>query len=155
MWLNKDDGNNEDPFLQFDNDIQLADHLRGLSTYGRFLRFAKDFRCEEGFQLPYCPIEKENRVYIQLRLKNAAEFLSRKDYCDNWKSEMHETFCFWDLEEWKHELEKAGFRIHPSSTAYTNKWIADNRWKEKVELYDPGFTKMEYPVTTMLLIGSK
>ena len=155
MWLNKDDGNNEDPFLQFDNETQLADHLRGLSTYGRFLRFAKDFRCEEGFQLPYCLIEKENRVYIQLRLKNAAEFLSRKDYCDNWKSEMHETFCFWDLEEWKHELEKAGFRIHPSSTAYTNKWIADNRWKGKVELYDPGFTKMEYPATTMLLIGSK
>ena len=155
MWLNKDDGNNEDPFLQFDNAIQLADHLRGLSTYGRFLRFAKDFRSEEGFLLLYSFIEKENRVYIQLTLKNAAEFLSRKDYCDNWKSEMHETFCFWDLEEWKHELEKAGFRIHPSSTAYTNKWIADNRWKGKVELYDPGFTKMEYPATTMLLIGSK
>jgi hypothetical protein len=79
-------------------------------------------------------------------------FLSRQDYCDNWKSEMHETFCFWDLEEWKHELEKAGFRIYPSSLLTQTNGSLIIRWKGKVELYDPGFTKMEYPATTMLLI---
>jgi len=155
MWLNKDDGNSEDPFLEFDNAIQLADHLHGLSTYSRFLRFAKDFRSEEGFQLPYSVIEKGAQTYIQLNLKNAAEFLSRKDYCDNWKSEMHETFCFWDFDEWKHELQKIGFRIHPSSVAYTNKWIVNNRWNGKVTLYDLNLKPLDYPATTMLLIGMK
>ena len=155
MWLNKDDGNNEDPFKNFDESIQLSQHLQKLSTYSRFLRFAKDFRQEEGFQLSYAIVEKEDKTYVQLSFANAAEFLSRKDYCDNWKSEMHETFCFWDFEEWKEELEKAGFRIHPSSIAYTNKWIADNRWKGKAALYDADLVKLEYPVTTMLLIGIK
>ena len=155
MWLNKDDGNNDDPFLQFDNAKQLADHLCGLSTYSRFLRFAKDFRCEEGFQLPYSVVEKENEVYIQLRLKNGAEFLSRKDYFDNWKSEMHETFCFWDFNEWKEHLQQAGFRIHPSSHVYTNQWIVNNRWKDKAVLYNLNFEPVDYPVTTMLLIGVK
>src|SRR5688572_4441592 len=155
MWLNKDDGNNEDPLLQIDNPIQLADHLRRLSTYSRFLRFAKDFRCEEGFQLPYSVVEKDYQVYIQLNLKNAAEYLSRKDYCDNWKSEMHETFCFWHLEEWKQELQKVGFRIHPLSVAYTNKWIVDNRWKGKAALYDLDLKPLDHPVTTMVLIGMK
>lgn len=155
MWVNKSDGNNKDPFPQFDNATQLADHLRGLSTYGRFLRFAKDFRSAEGLQLPYSLIEKENRLYIRLSLKNAAEFLSRKDYCDNWKSEMHETFCFWDFNEWKEHLQKAGFGIHPSSHVYTNQWIVNNRWKNKTVLYNLNFEPIDYPVTTMMLIGVK
>ena len=155
MWLNKDDGYNEDPFKNFDESIRLSQHLQKLSTYSRFLRFAKDFRQEEGFQLSYAIVEKEDKTYVQLSFANAAEFLSRKDYCDNWKSEMHETFCFWDFEEWKEALQKAGFRIHPSSIAYTNKWIADNRWKGKAALYDADLVKLEYPVTTMLLIGIK
>jgi len=155
MWLKKDDGSNDDPFSQFDNSIQLSAHLQSLSTYGRFLRFAKDFRSEEGYQLPFIALEKENRIYIQLSLKNAAEFLSRKDYYDNWKSEMHETFCFCDFEEWKQELKKVGFRIDPSSTAYTNKWIADNRWVGKATLHGLNLEILDYPVTTMLLIGIK
>ena len=155
MWLNNDDGNNKDPFVQFDNTMQLADHLRGLSTYSRFMRFAKDFRAEEGFQLPYSVVEKENQVYIQLSLKNAAEFLSRKDYCENWKSEMHETFCFWDIEEWKQQLQKVGFRIHPLSGAYTNQWIVNNRWVGKVSLYNLDLEPLDFPVTTMLLVGMK
>ncbi len=155
MWLNKNDGNNDDPFTQFDNSIQLSAYLQSLSTYSRFLRFAKDFRSEEGYQLPFIVVEKGNKTYIQLSLKNAMEFLSRKDYCDNWESEMHETFCFWDVEEWKHELQKVGFRIDPSSTAYTNKWIVDNRWVGKVALHDLNLEILEYPVTTILLIGLK
>ena len=105
--------------------------------------------------MSYIKVEKENQIYIQLSLKNAAEFLSRKDYCDNWKSEMHETFCFWNFEEWKQELQKVGFRIHPLSDAYTNQWIVDNRWIGKASLYNLNLEPLDYPVTTMLLIGVK
>ena len=155
MWLDQHDGDNDDPLKSMNESAELSQHLQQLSTYSRFIRFAADFRNEEGFHLPYKKVDIEKKSYIQLSLANAAEFLSRKDYCDNWKSEMHETFCFWDFDEWKLELQKAGFSIHPSSKAYLNKWIADNRWVGKVELFDLELNHVEYPVTTMLLIGMK
>jgi len=68
---------------------------------------------------------------------------------------MHETFCFWDFNEWKEHLQQAGFRIHPSSHVYTNQWIVNNRWKDKAVLYNLNFEPVDYPVTTMLLIGVK
>lgn len=71
---------------------------------------------------------------------------------------MHETFCFWDIEEWKNHLTESGFRVHPSSSSYTNDWIVKNRWEGKAELFTQGKGGLEsvaYPGTTMLLIGVK
>ncbi|HEV8504641.1 MAG TPA: transferase, partial [Chitinophagaceae bacterium] len=87
-----------------------------------------------------------------------AEFLAHKDYFDNWQSEMHETFCFWDFDEWKHELQNAGFKIHPESKVFANPWIVDNRWRNKSALFDLKGTEripVDYPVTTMFLIAVK
>jgi hypothetical protein len=84
--------------------------------------------------------------------------MSRKDSLDNWESEMHETFCFWDFNEWKNNLEAAGFIVSPESRAYTNTWIVENRLKGKVELFihDNGqLTRFEYPVSHMILLGEK
>ena len=47
-----------------------------------------------------------------LSLRDACEFLSKKDYLDNWRSEMHETFCFWSLADWRSAVERAGFVVH-------------------------------------------
>lgn len=83
--------------------------------------------------------------------------MSRKDYVDNWESEMHETFCFWDFEEWKSHLQKIGFRISPESNAYVNEWIVKNRLEGKVELFsdESSPAKLEYPVSGMILIAQK
>lgn len=158
LWLNDKDGSNTDPFLQFNDRNELSHYLQSLSTYAMFLRFAKDFRKKEGHQVHFEEVKIENRTYIKTSLRNASEFLSRKDYTDNWESEMHETFCFWDFEEWKNHLTEAGFRIHPSSSSYTNDWIVKNRWEGKAELYVMGGEELQpvaYPETTMLLIGVK
>lgn len=91
-------------------------------------------------------------------MQDAAEFLSRKDYSDNWQSEMHETFCFWDFNEWKDNLKQAGFSIHPSSHSFTNEWIVKNRWVDKVTLFsleNNNLKKIDYPLTHMILIGVK
>lgn len=156
--MNDEDGSNINPFLQFSDRNELSHYLQSLSTYARFLRFAKDFRKKEGYQVHFEEVKIENRTYIKTSLRNASEFLSRKDYTDNWESEMHETFCFWDFEEWKNHLTEAGFRIHPSSSSYTNDWIVKNRWEGKAELYVMGGEELQpvaYPETTMLLIGVK
>lgn len=158
MLLNREDGNNEDPYKTFAEREQLSQYLQQLSTYGLFLRFARDFRAAEGYQLSYTTVVAEGHTYLQLSLQDAAEFLSRKDYTDNWQSEMHETFCFWDFDEWQEQLCSAGFKIHPQSYVTTNQWIVENRWKDKVSLFVPedGILKpYAYPVTHMVLVGIK
>lgn len=71
---------------------------------------------------------------------------------------MHETFCYWDFEEWKQQLEVAGFSIHASSKAYINDWIVNKRLKGKAALFtfrDGILCEMDYPVSHMLLVGIK
>jgi SAM-dependent methyltransferase len=157
-WLNDEDGSNADPFKELADKHALSVYLQELSTYARFLRFARDFRRKEGYLLPFKETIFDNKTYIVCSLQDAAEFLSRKDYTDNWQSEMHETFCFWDFTEWKQHLQEAGFTIHPSSRAFTNEWIVNNRWKGKAELFtlqNDQLKTLDYPVTTMFLIGVK
>lgn len=158
MKLNKFDGRNDDYDQPLAEREKLRDYLKGLSTYGRFLRFAIDFRKAEGYQLSYRFVTIENDEYIELPLKDACEFISRKDYLDNWQSEMHETFCFWDFDEWKAIVEQAGFKVSPESRAYVNEWIVENRLKGKVELFEmttSGLSKIYQPVTNMILVAEK
>jgi hypothetical protein len=155
LWLREDDGENSETHL---SGYALPERLRRLSTRARFYRFAHDFRKTEGYALPYRDEIIEGKLYHVLQLADAAEFLSRKDYADNWESEMHETFCFWDFDEWKQELQKAGFRIHPGSYAFRNEWIAENRWKNcsAISAFVNGqLMPVDYPLTTMILVAVK
>lgn len=158
MWLSKEDGVMHDYQKPCENREALAQHLQGLSTYARFLRFARDFRAAEGYKLWYTEVEIAGKNYIQLSLRDAAEFLSRKDYTDNWQSEMHETFCFWDFDEWQQQLKQAGFSIHPQSYATTNQWIVTHRWSGKAQLFtkeNDVLSVLDYPLTHMILVGVK
>jgi hypothetical protein len=155
MKLNSIDGRNDDFDKKHNTREQLSEYLKGLSTYARFLRFSKDFRAKESYRLNYEKVEKDSSTYIKLSLRDACEFMSRKDYTDNWESEMHETFCFWDFEEWKGHLVAAGFRIEPTSNAYANPWIIENRLKGRVNIYDTDLVEMAYPVTNMMMVASK
>lgn len=163
MKLNKDDGTevdggkHHDIDRSFDPDDRegLKSFLDGLSTYDRFLRFARDFRMDEGFHLPYELVQRGAEQYVELSLQNACEFLSKKDYTDNWSSEMHETFCFWDFPDWLSAVQRAGFRVLDASTDYRNPWIIENRYRNKVELYDEALQPLEYPVTNMILVAVK
>jgi hypothetical protein len=95
---------------------------------------------------------------IRLRLQDACEFMSKKDYTDNWQSEMCETFCFWNFPEWTGAVERAGFTVHPASYPFTNPWIVENRYKGRVKLFrkvNGTLEPMEYPVTNMVLIAEK
>jgi hypothetical protein len=157
MKLNDQDGRSDDYEKTFSEREALARYLTGLSTKGRFFRFARDFRKKEGYVLNYRWVTINGQEYVSISLKDASEFMSRKDYVDNWESEMHETFCYWDFEEWKHHLRKAGFTIDDRSIAYTNPWIVANRWERKVELFSDGGEpqKIEYPVSNQLIIAVK
>jgi len=157
MKLSDTDGRNDDFDKKFNTREELAVYLRGLSTLGRFKRFVQDFRKKERYNFTYETLAQNGATYFKLKLRDACEFMSRKDYVDNWESEMHETFCFWDFEEWKTNLKAAGFTITSSSNAYTNDWIVNNRLVDKVELLkaDGSIEKIPYPVTNMIMIAEK
>ncbi len=92
MRLNRDDGRNDDFAAMFDKHERgkCREYLQGLSTFGRFLRFQRDFRHEAGYCLESETETTGGETFIRLRLQDACEFMSKKDYVDNWQSEMHE-----------------------------------------------------------------
>jgi hypothetical protein len=137
---------------------KFREYLQGLSTFARFLRFQNDFRRSEGYRLSADMEVIDGATYFRLRLQDACEFASKKDYVDNWQSEMHETFCYWSLSDWRLALEKVGFTLHPASHAYANPWIVDNRLRNTVKLYrkvDGRLELLHYPVTNVMLIAEK
>ena len=174
LWCNADDGDNTDPLKECHNPKELKQHLDQLSTAARFKRFAKDFLSEQrksGNRGPTTEISYQattfgSKSYFVLPLRVATEFMSKKDYTDNWQSEVgNEEFAFWDFRDWKLALHRAGFQVlqdhdHPEqgSRAYTNPWIAEHRWQGKTELYRMEGTRlvqMPHPVTNMVLVGEK
>jgi hypothetical protein len=160
LRLQREDGLDDDPGREFAPDDRegLRAYLLDLSTYGRFLRFARDFRHEEGYRLPYHEATMQGEPLIALRLEDACEFLSKKDYPDNWRSEMHERFCFWSFADWRSALERVGFRVHPTSYAFVNDWLVENRYRGKADLLmktGTDLTPMPYPPTHLVLAADK
>jgi hypothetical protein len=71
---------------------------------------------------------------------------------------MHEKFCFWNYNEWQQHLAQAGFQIDPSSKAYPNAWLIENRYKGKVALFeymDGQLRELAIPETHMLMVAVK
>lgn len=158
LLLTKEDGHNSSYGQEFTDRTELSNYLNGLSTYATFLRFARDFRKKEGYTFVFEEVDIKGQGYIKTSLYNATEFMTKKDYHDNWQSEMHETFCFWSFHDWKSHMEGVGFVIHPQSKVFTNEWIAENRWKNSVQLFaqEAGeLVPQKYPVTTMFLMAEK
>jgi hypothetical protein len=160
MRLNRSDGRNDDWQREFaaDQRDEMKAYLDGLSTQAKFLRFAQDFRHVEGYRLAFEQHARDGEAFVELRLADACDFLSKKDYTDNWLSEMHETFCYWSFADWRAAVSHAGFRVHPASRAYVNPWLVENRYRGKADLFDLSDGKLvprEYPVTNMLLIAEK
>lgn len=170
LKLSSIDGEN---FSSEDEALLTTDTAR-LSTEARFYRFVHDFlyelrqtkRRDKSTVIEYSIEEISTSKYFKMRLKDAVEFLSRKDYHDNWASEMNEEFAFWDFKEWQDALTKVGFNIvhddylKPTfSRAYVNKWIVQNRWQPCATIYKKNpegeLVEQPFPVTNMVLVGEK
>lgn len=120
-----------------------------------FRRFASDFRRAEGYELRYAERHFDGETWFSLRAEDAAEFMLTKDYTDNWRSEMHERFCYWSYADWTAALTEVGFRIRPESRVYTNPWIVENRWQDTVRWTDEDGNPLSWPPTNMVLVAGK
>ncbi len=159
LWLTDSDGRNEDWEEEIHDRDALDDYLNGLSTYTRFFRFAKDFRKEDKeYQYTFEQVQIEGKTYFKMRLGQACEYITKKTYTKNWKSEMHEKFCFWTYSQWTKEMQSVGFKIDRRSGYRRNLWIEKNRYREKIEIYkmkDGELVTQDYPITNMVLVAYK
>ncbi|HWS32419.1 MAG TPA: class I SAM-dependent methyltransferase, partial [Actinoplanes sp.] len=84
-------------------------YVGGLSTRARLDQFAVDF----AFPFDFEAVDDQT---VRIELGPAMDFLTRKDYVDNWLSETKEQFCGLSFAEWGELLAEAGFVLDPAST---------------------------------------
>jgi SAM-dependent methyltransferase len=168
LWCNSEDGESPDgtALAKMEDRSQAA--LSRLSTRARFHLFARDFlKNKPARQTELVQYQEETiggRPVLRLSRRLAAEFLSKKDYIDNWTSEMNEEFCFWDFEQWRQAMTEIGFQVIESfsrptqgSRIYCNPWTVEHRYKGKVELLsaDQPNSPLAFPPTNMVLVAEK
>lgn len=162
LWLKFLGASEQTTSLEETSSDRSATSLNRLSDRQRFDLFAADFLKNNPQRKSEVCQWKIQGDKIETTLRFAAEYLSKKDYTDNWLSEMNEEFCFWDLDQWRKELNEIGFTLLESSSAhkatriYCNEWIVKNRWEGKITLQDPDSGKsIDYPPTNMVIVAEK
>lgn len=140
-----------------------AEEIASLCTDSRFHLFLRDFLAERANR----GYHRETRSLVmhlpdgeyRLPMWLAAEFLSKMDYCDNWRAEMNEEFCVWPYRQWKAALSDAGFRVVESPTEsrrYTNEWLAKNRFARRALVRDTQTGNvLPWPATHMVLVAER
>jgi hypothetical protein len=73
---------------------------------------------------------------VEIRLADAMDYLTRKDYADNWFSEMHEQFCGLEFADWKELLDRRRLRARPGLAATRNDWIVDTGSRRSRRCHD-------------------
>ena len=161
LWCSDADGKNPSAEEVAANLTRETNWLQSLSTRARFRLFANDFLGGRK-AFPFTEARHNGEAAFQLTLRQAAEFLSKKDYADNWSSEMNEEFCFWSFSHWKQVLSEIGFHIIENqnqpelgSRFYTNPWIIEHRYSGHVSLVGEDGTPVQWPPTNMILIAQK
>ena len=161
LWCSEEDGHNPSAAELATHSGRQTAWLQSLSTRSRFRLFAADFlRGRHPF--PFTEAQHAGQVVFRLALRQAAEFLSKKDYIDNWASEMNEEFCFWSFSQWKKALSETGFRISENpnqpdrgSRSYVNPWIAEHRYQGRVNLLSENGAQISWPPSNMVMVAEK
>jgi hypothetical protein len=126
----------------------VTGYLAGLSTRARLDQFAVDYR------FPF-PMSVRPDGAVRLTLADAMDFLTRKDYADNWLSECHEQFCGLDFADWAALLAEVGFELDPVSRPWRNDWIVTNRLDPVAALSTVDGEPLPWPDTHVLLVARR
>ncbi len=171
VWINADVCGPDDPdvVVEFDlatNDgehdsladtptaslTDVGEHLSSLSTWARWRRFVNDFRAVEGEAVVWEPV-RDGTARATRRV--LYEFLSKKDYPNNWLSEMHEAFCTYTYDDWIDLARGAGFEIAPGSHAYRNEWIVEQRWRPSCAIRQLDGSPEDFGVSHLILAARR
>jgi SAM-dependent methyltransferase len=142
--LSRDDGANPASVREDLSEVpreEAAAYVAGLSTRARLDQFARDF------QFPFSA--------SPLTLGDAMDFLTHKDYTDNWPAETQEQFCGLEFVDWKALLTGVGFTIDPASHTSRNDWIIEHRIAPVASLAQPDGRPLAWPDTHVLLVARR
>jgi hypothetical protein len=92
---------------------------------------------------------------VALMLGEAMDYLTRKDYANNWLSETHEQFCGLEFSDWKTLLNDVGFEVDPASSTWRNDWIIQNRVAPVASITSPDGNALERPATHILIVARR
>lgn len=131
---------------------EVGEAIEALSTRARLVQFAHDFPRLAGCAFA---VEELRPGVFATTLRDAMEFLTRKDYTDSWLSECHERFCTLDAAGWFALVEEAGFVVDPASRGWRNDWIVANRLAPVARLLDLGGEPLQWPTTHVLVVARR
>lgn len=133
-------------FLWLKNDTEL---------HNTFRKFSREFKYGSGAK--YEKYGDGEKTMYRLDLATAYEFLSKKDYKENWGLEINEEFGYLTLPGYKKLLEGLGFRII-SARSYRNPWIIKNRWQGQAKIFERKsgrLREISFPDTNLVIVTAK
>ncbi|MBD8078836.1 methyltransferase domain-containing protein [Cellulosimicrobium arenosum] len=131
----------------------VAAYVGGLSTDARLAQFAHDFPRSSG--ATFRPARLGTGRW-RLTLREAMEFMTRKDYVDNWLSESHERFCDLTGPGWEELLVETGFELEPGSGAWRNEWLVQHAFAPVASLHDAATGDLvDWPDTHVLTVARR
>lgn len=161
LTLRTDDGDNPD---RVRTDLagltagECATYVERLSTRARLDQFAHDFALHAAPGYAVEPVGADpaaGTATVRCTLARAMEFLTRKDYTDNWVSECHERFTDMNLDAWRALLTEVGFEVDVATRAWRNDWIVEHRIAPVASLADLDGRPLAWPDTHVLVVARR
>ena len=122
-------------------------------------RFHREFRAlsEHPGGIEAELLERDGRNWLALRLERrwANEFILRKDYQQDWDTEIQEEYAYFTQAEFEEHFRRLGLRVL-ISTPLHNPWIIENRFQGQFEWLDSKTEQpLDFPPTNYLIVGEK
>lgn len=129
------------------------------SLTGLLEKFSTEFRAlnppeQRGFPLQKLESEDGDWQAYVLDEVHAVEFVLRKDYQQDWETEVLEEYTYFTQSEFESVFHRCGLRILISAPL-RNPWIVRNRFAGKFRIFDKGGALQEFPATNYLLVGER
>lgn len=144
--------------LPAEDGVPDGDAIGVLSTFARWERYAatvRNGRYAPG-DLPWSSLPGAESGWrrIRCRLRDAQEFLLRKDYTTDWEVELLEEYTYWTQAEFIAALARRGLRV-TSAAPIRNPWIITNRYRGRARLTACDGAPLPFPPTNLVIVGQK
>ena len=124
-----------------------------------WIRFSQEFRSllparQRGFAFE--DLGDDERGWRRLRVERrwAVEFVLRKDYQQDWATEILEEYTYFTQREFEEQFRQLGLRVLVSTPLY-NPWIVQNRFEDQFQFLDKDGNALDFPPTNYLIVGEK
>lgn len=123
-----------------------------------FRRFAQEFRglspvAQRGFEFDEIGLRDDGLIGFRVGLRWAIEFVLRKDYQEDWESEILEEYTYFSQSQFEKVFQSLGLRVLVS-TPIRNPWILSHRFEGQFEIVHQG-TVLDFPPTNYLIVGER